>query len=118
MARQPQQDRDRALADARDPATLADYSGMTLEIAIRLRKLVFEGYFKTLPPTGAATTAGQIELACALDTSGLASQPEAQAVRSALLRLALLDAAGHTVAPATSNSLSSSRSSSPSVQWR
>ncbi len=118
MARLPPQDRDRALADAQDPATLADYGGMTLEIAIRLRKLVFEDYFKTLPPTSAATTAGQVERASALDTSGLASQPEAQALRSALLRLALVDAASHTVAPAASHSSSSFRSSSPSVQWR
>ncbi len=115
MARLPPQDRDRALADARAPATLADCSAMALEIAIRLRKLVFEEYFRTLPPTGAAATAARVELASALDTSGLASQPEAQALRSALLRLALVEAADPNSVAVTS---SSSSSSSASVQWR
>lgn len=115
MARLPPQDRDRALADARAPATLADCSAMALEIAIRLRKLVFEEYFRTLPPTGAAATAARVELASALDTSGLASQPEAQALRSALLRLALVEAADPNSVVET---FSSSSSSSASVQWR
>lgn len=103
------QDRDEALAQARDPVTLADHSGVALEIAIHLRKLVFEAYFRTVPPRESALTTARAEQAAALDTAGLASQPEAQAVRAALLRLALVEVAGpYTAAVPRGNGLSAS----------
>ena len=108
----PPEGRDQALAEARTPATLADFSGQALDIAIRLRKLVFEEYFRTVPPSDGAAVTARVELASALDTTELASQPEALVARAALLRLALVGVAHqHTRPVVTPQALPSSTSS-------
>lgn len=95
-----QADRDRALAEAKAPQGLAEVaSGPALDIAIRLRKLVFEAYFHTLGSTDGAAAIARAELAAALDTTGLASQPEPVMARTVLLQLNLVDAARQHLPP-------------------